>query len=123
MGDFWRLQSQQGFHNNLAQGARVDFDNVPVAALELVTWVAQELGIDHAGFDIAIVDGHPWLLEFNTFFGMEAMRARAVNVGSLVLDYLASRNDEPQDPPTRPSAWNAAWGRRTARGVRRRRAA
>lgn len=74
---YWR-QGVDGFLNNVAQGGSVDFDNIPAAALEAVAVIARGLGIDHAGFDIAVVDGHPYVLEFNVRFGNHALLERGI---------------------------------------------
>src|SRR5690606_2349053 len=66
---YWRVQAEGGFYNNVARGARIVHDPVPAAARELALQVARRLGVNHAGFDIAMVDGHPYLLEFNRLFG------------------------------------------------------
>jgi ribosomal protein S6--L-glutamate ligase len=50
--------------------------------------VATGLGVDHAGFDIMMIDGHPWLLEFNTLFGNEALNRQGIRVEPAILNYL-----------------------------------
>jgi ribosomal protein S6--L-glutamate ligase len=77
---YWRVGAEAAFHNNVARGGSVDFDNVPAEALALVARVATELGVDHAGFDVAEVDGHYYLLEFNTLFGNEALNRRGISL-------------------------------------------
>lgn len=72
IASYWR--EGPGFHNNLAQGGRVRTDlAVPEAAVSLVEGLARYLDINHAGFDVAWVDGHPYILEFNRLFGNRGM--------------------------------------------------
>lgn len=97
---YWRIAPQGGFHNNLALGARTSFDDIPEAAPALVERVARALGVDHAGFDLAVVEGHLYLLEFNTLFGNEALRMRGIRLGEAILDYLHRRSSAPRNPPT-----------------------
>lgn len=97
---YWRIAPEGGFHNNLALGARMSFEGIPAGVPALVERVARALGLDHAGFDVAVVDGHPYLLEFNTLFGNEALRIRGIRLGEVILDYLRRRGSAPQDPPT-----------------------
>jgi ribosomal protein S6--L-glutamate ligase len=85
---YWRRNSN-GFHNNVARGGAVDFGEVPLAALELVERTAPALGVDHAGFDVMLVDGHPFLLEFNVLFGNDALNQAGVDLKPLILDHLA----------------------------------
>ncbi|HEX7048088.1 MAG TPA: hypothetical protein VF275_11020 [Gammaproteobacteria bacterium] len=75
---YWR--QGEGFLNNVAQGGLVDFEDVPAVALDAVAMIARALGIDHAGFDVAIVDGHPYILEFNVRFGNQALTGRGIRV-------------------------------------------
>lgn len=85
---YWREAPEGGFHNNVARGGQVSFDHVPPAALELVTRVATQLGVDHAGFDVAELDGHCFFFEFNVRFGTDALNARGVRLGSRIMEYL-----------------------------------
>lgn len=96
---YWRVAAEGAFHNNVAQGGRIEFGDVPDGALQLVTRTARELGVDHAGFDVAEVDGHYYLLEFNTLFGNEALNRQGIPVGRIIYEYLLS---QPQTPPIRP---------------------
>lgn len=88
---YWRIAPAGELRNNVARGASTSFDNIPVQALELVQNISQHFGIDHAGFDIAIVDGHCHVLEFNVMFGTEAVRSRGIELGPRVRDYLEHR--------------------------------
>ena len=94
---YWREQTD-GFHNNVAQGGVIHFDLVPPAALELVTHVATSLGVDHAGFDVAVVAGHCYLLEFNLLFGLDGLNRQGIRVGDHVRRYLGIEEDEPTNP-------------------------
>ena len=105
---YWRVAALGAFHNNVARGATVSFDDIPLAAVQLVARVAFELGVDHAGFDVAMVDGHPYLVEFNTLFGTAGLETMGVKAGPLILDYLNRRSRDPEWP-TRPEG-----ARRTA---------
>lgn len=94
---YWREQSN-GFHNNVAKGGVVHFDAVPPAALELVRHVATTLGIDHAGFDVAVVAGHCYLLEFNVLFGLDGLNRQGINHADYVMRYLQCEDDHPTKP-------------------------
>ncbi|MCB1736445.1 MAG: hypothetical protein H6981_14920 [Gammaproteobacteria bacterium] len=87
---YWRLGGD-GFHHNLACGAELSFDAIPDAALELVSRVATALDIDHAGFDVAWVDGHPYLLEMNVLFGNIGVQRAGVALGPVIEGYLRRR--------------------------------
>ena len=89
---YWRQAPPGQFHNNVARGGRICFDDPPAEAVALVARVAAALHIDHAGFDVAVVDGHCYLLEFNVLFGTQALRQRGVAVVPAVLRYLAQQS-------------------------------
>ncbi|WP_020682020.1 ATP-grasp domain-containing protein [Marinobacterium rhizophilum] len=105
LGGFWRRQSEQGFHNNLSRGGQIDNSPLPRAAVELVRRLATALEIDHAGFDIAMVDGYPFVLEFNRLFGNRGLGAINHDIPGVILDYLQrrARCDDPDDDPLRPT--------------------
>jgi ribosomal protein S6--L-glutamate ligase len=97
---YWRLQSPDGFHNNVSQGGMVETGEVPPAAVDLVEQVAARLGIDHAGFDVAMVGDYPYLLEFNRLFGTSGLARMGVHVGPLIHAWLAEQT--PLTPPVSP---------------------
>lgn len=101
---YWRLQSDRSFHTNVAQGGQVSYDDIPPQALDFVRTLAARLDIDHAGFDIAMVGEHPYLLEFNRLFGNQGIPGGGKAITDAILRHLESEGDDdhrPQDP-TRP---------------------
>lgn len=100
---YWRTQAEQGFYNNVARGGRIDTSPVPEAATDLSLRLARDLGVDHAGFDIALVDGYPYVLEFNRLFGNQGL-SQGSDLKEAILEYL-HRQSFPQDPdgPTEPT--------------------
>lgn len=93
MGGFWRLQSGHGFHNNLSQGGQIDFSPVPESAQALVLRLAGELGINHGGFDIAMVGDHPYVLEFNRLFGSNSLNLYRDRINRTILKTLTAETD------------------------------
>lgn len=102
IGGYWRTQGQNGFHNNIAQGGEVFLGLLPESAVSLVTDIAKTLGIDHAGFDIAMVDGHPYVLEFNRLFGNLGLTMQNIEPGKWIYDYLLSQHEPEKTPPLFP---------------------
>ncbi|ERP90378.1 alpha-L-glutamate ligase [Alcanivorax sp. P2S70] len=87
VASYWREGS--GFLNNVSQGGRVRTDlPVPEAALSLVSGLARYLDINHAGFDVAMVDGHPYILEFNRLFGNTGIPDLSTRVSEAMQRYL-----------------------------------
>jgi ribosomal protein S6--L-glutamate ligase len=99
VGAYWRIGSENNFKNNVAQGGTISYDNISADALLLVESIAKTLGINHAGFDVAEVDGHYYILEFNVFFGTRGLLDMGVNLSEIILKYLKSH---PSNIPTDP---------------------
>ncbi|AGA89100.1 glutathione synthase/ribosomal protein S6 modification enzyme (glutaminyl transferase) [Thioflavicoccus mobilis 8321] len=87
---YWR-RGGDGFHHNIACSAILDYEAIPGAALELLAALARTLGIDHAGFDIAWMDGHPYLLELNVLFGNAGLRQAGVDIAGTIVAHLHER--------------------------------
>ncbi len=87
---YWRQQSEQGFYNNVARGGIVDHSPVPYQAVQLALQVAACLEVNHAGFDIAMVGDHPYLLEFNRLFGNAGIPGGGATLTQAIADYLAA---------------------------------
>lgn len=88
VASYWRLQSPDGFHNNIAQGGALDFAPAPATAIALVENVARQLGIDHGGFDVAMVGDHPYMIEYNRLFGNHGLTEQGINIGDMIHDHL-----------------------------------
>ena len=86
---YWRI-GQEGFKNNIAQGGIIDFSPVPKAVVDVVENLAARLKINHAGFDVALVDDHPYFFEFNVMFGNQALTKSDVPIGKYILDYISN---------------------------------
>lgn len=103
---YWRLQSPYTFHNNISRGGEVDFSPVPDVAVELVLRLAGSLGINHAGFDVAMVGSYPYVIEFNRLFGNSGIRGGDRLLGDAIVQYLQA-----QDLPQQPTRDNRGRGR------------
>ncbi|WP_111655628.1 ATP-grasp domain-containing protein [Isoalcanivorax indicus] len=84
---YWREGAD--FHNNVSRGGVVRLElPVPSVATDFVLSLSQYLDIDHAGFDIAMVEGTPMLLEFNRLFGHQGIPGLAGQVADATRRYL-----------------------------------
>jgi ribosomal protein S6--L-glutamate ligase len=92
---YWRKAPQGGFHNNIARGGELGFDHVPPQAISVVADLARHLKIDHAGFDVALVDGHPFILEFNVLFGNGGLEPLGVKLADIIHQYLCRETPGP----------------------------
>ena len=85
---YWRKAAPGQFHNNVSRGGSVSFDDIADGAVQLVESFAQQTGINHAGFDVAEVDGHFYFLEFNIRFGTRALTDRGIRLSQYIESYL-----------------------------------
>ncbi|MAR00068.1 MAG: hypothetical protein CMI00_05960 [Oceanospirillaceae bacterium] len=106
VGGYWRIQAEQGFYNNVAKGGQVEDGILPPEAIALVERLAQGLGIDHGGFDIAMVGHYPYVFEFNRIFGNQGLSGKQQAVDDAILSYLNQRSDglDPDNPSKPPRA-------------------
>jgi len=93
---YWRTQADQGFYNNISKGGRIDNSPVPAVMTDLALRLARDLEVDHAGFDIALVAGYPYVLEFNRLFGNQGLD-QGGDLKEAILEYLEQQS-EPRDP-------------------------
>lgn len=99
IASYWRIGGENSFKNNVAQGGSISYDNIPPEALSLVDMVAKSLDINHAGFDVAEVDGHYYIFEFNVLFGTKGLIAKSIKLDELILRYLQKQTPSlPTDP-------------------------
>lgn len=99
IGAYWRLQSGNGFHNNIAQGGSLHIAPPAAEAVELVERIAQRLNINHGGFDVAMLGERPYILEFNRLFGNHGLIEQGIKPATHIYDYLLSESG-PQLSPT-----------------------
>ncbi|RRJ83939.1 ATP-grasp domain-containing protein [Aestuariirhabdus litorea] len=93
---YWRHQAAQGFYNNVARGGWIETGNIPEQATALALEIALKLGVNHAGFDIAMVGEHPYVLEFNRLFGNRGLTEGGM-LENAILEYLRDQ-EQPEDP-------------------------
>jgi ribosomal protein S6--L-glutamate ligase len=94
---YWRLPPPGQWRSNVAQGATVDFNGVPPQAVELAVRAARAADLDEVGLDVAVVEGQPFLLEFNVKYGRQGPRQAGLDV----VDYVARQILAGRLPPPR----------------------
>ncbi|HSG91938.1 MAG TPA: hypothetical protein VLA56_22175 [Pseudomonadales bacterium] len=97
VASYWRIAPAGGFLNNVAAGGSLSFDPAPARAIDAVLEVARRLDIDHAGFDVAMVDGQPRILEFNRLFGNQGLREQGIRPDAFIAAWLL-RDEDPDQP-------------------------
>lgn len=103
VGGYWRIQAEQGFYNNVAKGGQIEAGILPPEACALVEKLALGLGIDHGGFDIAMVGHYPYVFEFNRLFGNQGLSGMQDKIDRAIHEYLGRIwNDHEPDNPLTP---------------------
>ena len=106
VGGYWRLQSGNGFHNNISRGGTLDHSPIPMAALALVEKLARTTGIDYGGFDVAMVGDHPYLIEYNRLFGNQGLQGKEQEIAGYIQRHIDQQwgDHDPEQPnsPTVP---------------------
>jgi len=90
---YWRHQSDRSFHTNVSRGGQVSYSDIPESAVALVRDMARTLKINHAGFDVAMVGNHPYMLEFNRLFGNQGIPGGGKTIDKAMSRYLQTHTD------------------------------
>lgn len=93
---YWRIGKEGSFHNNIAKGGSYSFENIPIGGINIVDAIAKTLNINHAGFDVVVVDNNFYILEFNVLFGNEGLRNLGISVESVIYEYIMSDMEPPR---------------------------
>lgn len=90
VGSYWRVN--EAFLNNVAQGAQFSYDDIPEDIVREVLDIAKTLHINHAAFDVIVVEDEFFILEFNVFFGSEGLMPLGVRLPEKIAHYLDTRD-------------------------------
>ena len=89
LASYWRVTPPGGYRANVSQGGTIDHEDIPPSALALVRRVAARMGIDHGGFDVAMVGDQPFLFEFNRLFGTQGITDPGRTTAAAILEWLS----------------------------------
>lgn len=107
VASYWRHQSDRSFHTNVSRGGTVDYKNIPDSAIEFVLTWAKTLGINHAGFDIAMVGDRPYFFEFNRLFGTQGIPGGGKTITDAIFKYLLDNGEDHR--PLSPNSSGRKW--------------
>jgi len=85
---YWRIHKEGDFRNNVSQGGRISFDDIPGKALEFAAKTARRCGFDEAGLDICEYGGGYCVLEANMVFGLEGFREMNMDIHGILAELL-----------------------------------
>jgi ribosomal protein S6--L-glutamate ligase len=95
---YWRVADNGQFHHNVSRGGSISYSDISQGAVNLAAETAAKLHINHAGFDILISDGKPYILEFNVLFGNQGLMQNGISIEQKIYEYLLK-----QHTPTFPT--------------------
>jgi len=79
-----RVPQAHEFRTNLAQGAKLSFDKIPLGALELARRTALACGWDDVGIDICEYQNELYVLEANMKYGKQGFHLAGLNYFQLM---------------------------------------
>lgn len=86
---YWKTAPPGEFRNNVAQGAKISFDQVPQEALRFAEEVARKCNFDDVGLDLCHNKAEHWMvLEANMHYGLQGLRQRGLNIRLILRDMV-----------------------------------
>jgi ribosomal protein S6--L-glutamate ligase len=84
---YWKIGRSGEFRNNLAQGAAVEFEDIPEEALHFARQVAERCNFDDVGLDLCHTPSKGWMiLEANMHYGLQALTQKGLDIRSILRD-------------------------------------
>lgn len=81
---YWRIPMPGEFRNNVSQGARISYEDIPEDALDFAREVVRICGFDEVGLDICRAEGRYYVLEANMVFGLEGFRKCGMDIHEIL---------------------------------------
>lgn len=97
----YRSRRRDGLRQHVAAGAAIDCNRIAPAARSRVERIAGALGLNDAGFDVAVVDDGCYVPEFNLLSAHATLNAHGIRLGPEIAAWLA-RQDPPDNHAPRP---------------------
>ncbi len=90
-GAYWR-RNQQGWKHNLEQGAKINYNNIPAAALKLCQNISRRLGFHWMAYDLFVLKNKQILInEYSCNFADKGLRLAGLNVRRDQMAYLKAQ--------------------------------
>ncbi|MBA4394443.1 MAG: RimK family alpha-L-glutamate ligase [Desulfobacca sp.] len=86
---YWKIAPMGEFRNNLAQGASIEFSQIPEEALAFAQWVTRRCNFDDVGLDLCHTPGKGWMiLEANMNYGLQALTEKGFAIRQVLRDLV-----------------------------------
>ncbi len=79
-----RVAAKGEFRGNVSFGARISFDDIPIAAVDLARYTAKRCGWNDVGIDVFVSGGNYYVLEANMKYGREGFRCAGIDYAHLM---------------------------------------
>jgi len=83
---YWRIQQPGNFRNNVAQGARISYLDIPDIALEFALDVVRRCNFGEVGLDICLHEQKYYVIEANMVYGLEGFRQAGLDIYAILAD-------------------------------------
>ena len=87
---YWRIRSPGDFRTNLAQGGKIDFDDIPIEGVQMAIRVAKQCRFDDVGVDLILSGGRWVVVEANMKYGRKGLKAKHMDLKEIIRQKLIS---------------------------------
>ena len=85
---YWRVCAPDNFRSNLAQGGRIDFEDIPEEAVALARETARKCRFNDVGLDLVKQNGNWYLLEANMKYGRKGLKMKSMELKQILREKL-----------------------------------
>lgn len=86
---YWKIAPQGEFRNNLAQGASIEFSDIPDEALDFARQVTTRCNFDDVGLDLCHTSNKGWMvLEANMNYGHQGLKEKGLDIRQVLRDLM-----------------------------------
>jgi ribosomal protein S6--L-glutamate ligase len=86
---YWKIAPLGEFRNNLAQGATIEFSQIPPEALAFAQEVTQRCNFEDVGLDLCHTEKEGWMiLEANMNYGLQGLTEKGFSIRQVLRDLV-----------------------------------
>ena len=93
---YWRIRQEGNYRTNLAQGGRVDFENIPAEGIRLAEETARRCRLNDVGLDLIHSEGKWYVIEANMKYGRKALEMKGRHIKDILRQKLLSGEISPK---------------------------
>ncbi|OGP51061.1 MAG: hypothetical protein A2Y79_00485 [Deltaproteobacteria bacterium RBG_13_43_22] len=86
---YWKIALQGEFRNNLAQGASIEFSDIPDEALAFAGQITRRCNFNDVGLDLCHTSEKGWMvLEANMNYGHQGLKEKGLDIRQVLKDLM-----------------------------------